>query len=162
MAGFDATLVAALGFGTFVGTMIWLKVPGQITKALDERSGKIAGELAEARRLREEADALLEQSRQTLESAEADAAALLARAEADAEALKVRAARELDAATARRTREAEERIQRAEAQAVADVRAAATETAVRVAERVLAGSVEGKAADQLVAAGIDRIPGKFG
>ena len=56
--GIDATLVAAAGFAVFIGGLIYLKVPNMAIKALDYQSENIAKELAEAKRLREEAEAL--------------------------------------------------------------------------------------------------------
>ena len=49
---------------------------------------------------------------------------------------------------------AETKINQAEAQALADVRAAAAEAAVAAAEKILAQTVKGKVADDLIAQGI--------
>jgi F-type H+-transporting ATPase subunit b len=43
----------------FLGALVYLKVPGMAVAALDKRAEKIKAELEEARRLREEAEALL-------------------------------------------------------------------------------------------------------
>jgi F-type H+-transporting ATPase subunit b len=56
--GIDATMVAAAGFAVFIGGMLYLKVPSMALKGLDDQSAKIANELAEAKRLRAEAEAL--------------------------------------------------------------------------------------------------------
>ncbi len=50
----------AVSFVMFVGLLIYLGVPGKITAALDARADRIANELAEANRLREEAQAVKE------------------------------------------------------------------------------------------------------
>ncbi|HLF21962.1 MAG TPA: F0F1 ATP synthase subunit B, partial [Aestuariivirga sp.] len=49
----------AVSFLLFAGLLVYLKVPALLARMLDERSAKIAGELAEAQKLREEAQALL-------------------------------------------------------------------------------------------------------
>lgn len=54
----DATWVA-IGFVLFILMLIYFKVPGQITKILDNRAEKIKNELDEAKKLREEAQAML-------------------------------------------------------------------------------------------------------
>ena len=62
---------------------------------------------------------------------------------------------------ARRTKMAETKIAQAEAQALADVRAAAAEAAVAAAETILARTVKGKVADDLIAKGIDDVKRKL-
>ena len=62
---------------------------------------------------------------------------------------------------ARRTKMAETKIAQAEAQAVADVRAAAAEAAVAAAEKILTDSVKGKVADDLIARGIGDVKAKL-
>ena len=62
---------------------------------------------------------------------------------------------------ARRTKMAETKIAQAEAQAVADVRAAAAEAAVAAAEKILTESVKGKVADDLIARGIGDVKAKL-
>ena len=61
----------------------------------------------------------------------------------------------------RRTKTAENKIALAEAQALADVRAAAAEAAVAAASTVLAQSVKGQVADDLLAKGIAEVKSKL-
>jgi F-type H+-transporting ATPase subunit b len=56
---------------------------------------------------------------------------------------------------------AETKIAQAEAQAVADVRAAAAEAAVAAAEKILTESVKGKVADDLIGRGIGDVKTKL-
>ena len=58
---------------------------------------------------------------------------------------------------ARRTKTAESKIALAEAQALADVRAAAADAAVTAASTILTQSVKGPVADDLLAKGIDEV-----
>ena len=62
---------------------------------------------------------------------------------------------------ARRTKVAESKIAQAEAQALADVRSAASELAVAAAERILARTVKDKVADDLLAKGIADVRAKL-
>jgi F-type H+-transporting ATPase subunit b len=57
---------------------------------------------------------------------------------------------------------AETKITQAEAQALADVRAVAAETAVRAAEKVLGETVKGKLADDLISSAIKDVKGRLG
>jgi F-type H+-transporting ATPase subunit b len=61
----------------------------------------------------------------------------------------------------RRTKMAEAKIAQAEAQALADVRAAAADTAVSAAERILGAAAKGKVAEDLLARGIEDIKKRF-
>jgi F-type H+-transporting ATPase subunit b len=55
----DATFWALVGLILFFGLVLYLRVPRQIGGALDRRAEAIRGELEQARKLREEAEALL-------------------------------------------------------------------------------------------------------
>jgi len=55
----EAETWVAVAFVLFVALLIYLKAPSMLIAMLDERSARIAKELAEARKLREEARALL-------------------------------------------------------------------------------------------------------
>jgi F-type H+-transporting ATPase subunit b len=62
---------------------------------------------------------------------------------------------------ARRTKMAETKIGQAEAQALADVRAAAADAAVAAAEKILTQSAKGKVAEELIARGIEDVKAKL-
>ena len=62
---------------------------------------------------------------------------------------------------ARRTKMAETKIAQAEAQALADVRAAAADAAVAAAEKILTDTVKGKVADDLIDKGIGDLKSKL-
>ena len=131
----------AVSFFGFVGLLIYYKVPALIGKALDDRAEMIRGKLDEARRLREEAQALLADYQKRTRMAEEEARSIVEQARREAEALTKETQQSLKEMLERRTRLAEEKIARAEAQAVAEVRAAAIDTAVAAAERIMQGKV---------------------
>ena len=62
---------------------------------------------------------------------------------------------------ARRTKMAETKIGQAEAQALADVRAAAADAAVAAAEKILTQTTKGKVAEDLIARGIEDVKAKL-
>ena len=62
---------------------------------------------------------------------------------------------------ARRTKMAETKIGQAEAQALADVRAAAADAAVAAAETILRDTAKGKVAEDLIARGIADVKAKL-
>ena len=60
----------AIAFLIFIGGLVYLGVHSKITGALDQRQARIKGELDEARRLRDEAQALLADYRNKQHEAE--------------------------------------------------------------------------------------------
>ena len=56
---FDESFFVALAFATVIAAFIYLKLPQRLLAALDAKSAEIADELEQARKLREEAQALL-------------------------------------------------------------------------------------------------------
>ena len=62
---------------------------------------------------------------------------------------------------ARRTKMAEGKIAQAETQALADVRAAAADAAVRAAEKILADTVKGKTAESLLETAIRAVKARL-
>lgn len=133
----DPTFWVLISLLIFIGILLWAKVPRLGAKALDERAAAIAKELEDARRMREEAAALLAKYQQRQREAEGEAEALVAQAKAEADRLRAETRRALEERIAARTRMAEDKIARAEKQAEADVRAAAANLAVKAAEQLI-------------------------
>ena len=151
----------ALGFLCFLGLLAYLGAHRKIIAAIDARQARIKAELDDARRLREEAQALLVEFERKGREAETEAAAIIASAKAEAERLAAEAKAKLEDFVARRTKMAEAKIVQAEAQALADVRAAAADAAVTAASTILSQSVKGPVADDLLAKGIDEVRQKL-
>jgi F-type H+-transporting ATPase subunit b len=150
-----------VGFLIFVGILIYVGVPKMLTSALDERGKRVQAELDEARRLKEEAQKLLAEYKAKQRQADAEAAAIIEGAKAEAERIAAESKTKMEEFVTRRTKLAETKIAQAEAQAVADVRAAAAEAAVSAAEKILTESVRGKVADDLLTRGIGDVKSKL-
>jgi len=151
----------ALAFVLFLGLLVYVGAHRRITDALDHRQARIKAELDEARRLREEAQALLAEFERKGREAEGEAAAIIAGAAAEAQRLAVEAKARMEDFVARRTKMAETKIAQAEAQALADVRSAAADAAVIAAEKILTSAAKGKVAEDLLAQGIEDVRKKF-
>ena len=157
----DAEFWVAVSFFIFVGILVYVGVHTKIATALDHRRDRIKAELDEARRLREEAQSLLAHYQQKQKDAEGEAAAILTNAKADAERMAVEAETKMNEFVRRRTKMAETKISLAEAQVLADVRAAAADAAISAAERILKDTAKGKVADDLLASGIEDVKNKL-
>ena len=158
---FDAETWVALAFLCFLGLLGFVGVPKMLTKSLDERGARIKAELDEARKLKDEAAALLAEYRRKREQAEGEAQEIIAGAKAEADRLAIEAKAKIEDFVARRTQMAETKIAQAEAQALADVRGAAAEAAVAAAEKILSEEAKGKLAAELIAKGIDDVRKKL-
>src|SRR6201996_844516 len=109
----------AIGFLCFLGLLAYLGAHRKMIEALDNRRSRIKAELDEARKLREEAQALLAEFERKGREAENEAGAIIAVAKAEAERLPRAAEAPLEDFVARRTKMAEQKIVQAEAQALA-------------------------------------------
>jgi F-type H+-transporting ATPase subunit b len=158
---FEAEFWVAAAFVIFLGVLAYFRVHKMMIDGLDQRTARIKAELDEARRLKEEAAALLAQYKRKQHEAEREAEAIIAGAKAEAERLAVEAKTKIEDLLSRRTKMAETKIAQAEAQAVADVRAAAADAAVAAAERILAKTVKGTLADDLINKGVEELRSKL-
>lgn len=151
----------AVAFVILMGLFAYLGLHRTILKALDHRRDRIRNELDDARKLKDEAQALVAEYRARRQSAEKEAEEIIAGAKAEAERIASEARTKMEDFVTRRTRMAETKIAQAEAQALADVRAAAADAAVEAASRIISGSMKGQAADQLIARGIEEVRRKL-
>ena len=157
----DPEFWVAVAFLIFLGVLVYFGVPKMALSALDERSDRIKQALDEAQRLRSEAQAVLAQYQQKRAEAEKEAQAIIVNARVEAERLAGEAKGKVEEFIARRTKMAEGKIAQAEAQAVADVRAAAADAAVAAAEKILVQTTHGAAAESLIAKGISDLKAKL-
>ncbi len=157
----DAHVWEGIGLGLLIIGLIWLKVPGIAARALDSRGARIQAQLDEATKLREEAEKLLADIKVQRETAERQAAEMLAAAKVDAEQMAVDAKARLEEQIKRRGEMAERRIALADSQAAAEVQAAAAELAAQAAEAVLAARLAGATADPLVDNAVAQLASKF-
>jgi len=153
----EAEFWVAASFLILLAVFGYLGVHRTLAKALDERQARIKAELDEARRLKEEAAALLADYQRRQQDAEREAEQIIATARAEAERTAADARGKMDDFVARRRKMAEAKIAQAEVQALADVRAAAAEAATAAAERILAQTVKGKIAADLLTQGIEDV-----
>jgi F-type H+-transporting ATPase subunit b len=151
----------AVAFFILMGVFAYFGIHRTVLKALDHRSDRIRAELDDARRLKDEAAKVLAEYKSRHASAEREAEDIIASARAEAERIASEAKTKMEDFVARRTKTAESKIALAEAQALADVRAAATNAAVAAASTILSQSVKGEVADELLVKGIAEVREKL-
>jgi len=151
----------AVAFVVLMAVFAYVGVHRTVLTALDHRGERIKAELDDARRLKEEAAKLLAEYKARHAKAEAEAQEIIASAKAEAERIASEAKAKMEDFVVRRTKTAEGKIALAEAQAVADVRAAAANAAVTAASTILSQTVQGSVADDLLAKGIAEVKAKL-
>lgn len=156
-----ASLWATVALVIFLGIVVYMKVPGMISKALDGRADKIRHDLDEARRLREEAQALLAEFQEKRKAAEKEAADIVTAAKREAEMLVAEAHKKTEDYVSRRTAMAEQKIAQAEREAVNEVRSSAVDIAVEAARKLLADNPEIKAGEELFKSSLRELKSKL-
>ena len=158
---YEAEFWVAVAFVILMAVFAYFGIHRTVLTALDHRSERIKAELDDARRLKEEAAKLLAEYKARHAKAEAEAQDIIASAKAEAERIASEAKAKMEDFVVRRTKTAEGKIALAEAQALADVRAAAANAAVTAASAILSQTVQGSVADDLLAKGIAEVKAKL-
>lgn len=151
----------AVAFVILMAVFAYFGVHTTVAKALDRRSERIQAELNEARQLKDEAAKLVADYRSRRASAEREAEEIITNAQAEAQRIAAEAKAKMEEFVERRTKSAENKIAQAEAQALADVRAAAADAAVTAAASIMSQSVKGQLADDLLDKGIAEVRSKL-
>ncbi len=138
----DNTFWAFISLLIFIGIIIYMGVPKMITGMLDNRIKKIEEDLNEAKRLREEAQALLAEYGRKRKEAESEAEDIVIAAQEEATRMREEAAEQLKDMVARRTHAVEQKIAHAEAQALAEVRSRSADVAIEAARVILTKQME--------------------
>ena len=132
-AEFIPALVAFVIIWVIMAKVAWPSVLGM----MDKRQQKIKDDLDAAAESKVKAAEEAKEYEAKLLSAQKEADAIVAAARKEAETIAAETRKGLAEQLERRTKTAEEKIARAEAQALADVRSAAVESAVAAAERLI-------------------------
>jgi F-type H+-transporting ATPase subunit b len=153
----SAEFWVAVSFFLFLGLVVYLGAHKKVAAALDARAARIAKELDEAKRLRLEAEKVLEDYRRKQGDAVKEAQAIVDLAAKEAEILAAETRRSMKEHFDRRMKLAEDKIARAEQEALREVREAAADAAVAAAQIVIKEKLTPETADKLVKQGIEAL-----
>ena len=146
--------IAFIIFFVLFGRKLWTP----LVAMLDKHADAVRAELAEAQRLRQEAEAMLGDARKRREAALTEARTLLERAKEEAVRVTRDAAADAEAAAQRRERMAMDRITAAEKAAVDEVRTLAAEIATAAAEQSIREGLSEQADGRLIDHAIGGLP----
>ncbi len=147
-------LVSFLIFVTLFGK----RLAGAITGMLDARADNVRSELAEAQRLRIDAEHLLADAQAAKTAALDEARLVIERSHLEAARVATAAATDAKAAAGRRERMAMDRIAAAEKAAINEIRALAADIAVAAASQVIAEGLTADAGAPLIDDAIASLP----
>lgn len=150
----ESEVWVAVGLVALLLLLLWLRVPRTVAKMLDDRAGAIAKELGEAKRLREEAAAILVGYQQKAAQAEAEAARIVADAKLEAERFAKETRTQLRQQIERRAQMARDKIEQAETAALEEIRILAADKAAAAAEKLIAEHLDAAGSDTLIAQSI--------
>lgn len=154
---YDSNVVVTVSFVIFFVILGYYGVHRLILDQLDKRAARIKGELDEARRLREEAQATFAEFERKQKEVEAQAEDIVEHARTEARESAEKAKAEVSESIARRLRAADEQIAMAEANAVREVRDKAVSVAVAAAGQVIAERMGDDKAAALIDDGIEQV-----
>ncbi len=151
------TFWALVGLIIFIVIVAAVGAPKKILALLDKRTDRIRDDLDEARKAREEAQALLAEYQRKRRDAERDADAIVEEARREAKRLTEEANEKLREMVERRTKSAENKIAQAEAQALGEVRTRATNLAIAAAADLLAKKLDSDAGSKMIDRSIETV-----
>lgn len=156
----DPTFWTAVAFVIFV-VALFKPVKKALFAGLDSRIEQIRSEVEEAKRLRDEAQALLASYQRKQREAAQEAEDIVKQAREEAAIHRTEAEKSLAELLKRQEALAVEKIAQAEAAAVQEVRDVAVDLAIAATEKILAEKVRGDLSDRLVEKAIGELPQKL-
>jgi F-type H+-transporting ATPase subunit b len=157
----DASFWVLIAFLLVIGLFWRMGAHKAVITGLDKRSQKIADELDQARKLREDAQELLAQYQRRQREAEDEAKGIIEQAKKDAAVLAAEQRKKISEQITRRAKAAEEKIARAEAQALAEVRSQTADMAIEIARRIIRERMDQGAQAALVDRAISEVRTKL-
>lgn len=157
----NTDFVVLIGFLLFVAILMYFNVPSMLGGMLDKRAEDIRSDLDEARKLREEAQALLASYERKSRDVQDQADRIVAHAREEAELAAEQAKKDIQTSIERRMQAAEQQIASAEAAAVREVRDRAAAVAVAAARDVVAGQMTAADASRLIDEAISQVDAKL-
>jgi len=157
----DSSFWVLIAFVIVLGVFARAGLHKTMASGLDKRANRIADEINEARKMREEAQELLAQYQRRQREAETEAAAIIEQAKKDAKALAAEARDKIHAQMERRAKAAEDKIARAEAQALSEVRGRAADVAIAAAQEIIRERMDTGAQNAFIEKSIAELRGKL-
>ena len=157
----DPTFWVLVAFIAFILALVYMKVPGIVSKTLDARSAKIRADLEEAEALLKESQDLLASYQRNQQEAENEAEIVRREARKEADRIIETGRFRLDESLKRREDLILERINQAESTAIAEVQSRIIVVAMKATRSLLSNNLSDARSQSLLNAAIKELPGKL-
>lgn len=157
----NTNFIVLLAFILFLVVLAYFKIPALLGGMLDKRAEGIRDELDEAKKLREDAQALLASYERKQREVQDQSARIVEHAKEEAKLAAEQARAEMEKSVARRLAAATDQIKSAQDAAVKDVRDSAISVAVAAARTVVSNQMTDKDGDALIASAIKEVDAKL-
>lgn len=156
----DPTLWLVFSFGIFV-VLAFVFGRRSVLTILDGKIEKIRDDISSAEKLRNEADALLNQYKSNLQNASVEADRIIAKAKAQAEDIRKQSETEFTETMARREAMLKTRVEQMERTAIEDIRRYAAELAISATTEIISQKLSQQSANTLADESIRHISEKL-
>ena len=157
----DPTFWVLVAFIAFILALVYMKVPGIVSKTLDARSAKIRADLEEAEALLKESQDLLASYQRNQQEAENEAEIVRREARKEADRIIETGRFRLDESLKRREDLILERINQAESTAIAEVQSRIIVVAMKATRSLLSNNLSDARSQSLLDSAIKELPGKL-
>ena len=157
----DPTFWILVAFIAFILTLVYMKVPGMVSKTLDARSAKIRSDLDEAEALLKESQDLLASYQRNQQEAENEAEIIRLKAKKEADRIIENGRIRLNQSLKRREELTLERINQAEATAIEEIRSRIAGIAINATRNLLSNNLSDARSQSLLNSAIKELPGKL-
>ncbi|KEG19899.1 F0F1 ATP synthase subunit B [Bartonella bacilliformis] len=151
------TFWAFIGLILFLALLFYFKVPAMALRGLDERAKRIASELDEALRLREEAQEILAEYQKKCAGIEKDVQEIITAAKHEAEIIVAEARVKTEEYVKNRNKLVEQKIAQAESNAIQEISSSVVDLVIFSARTIINNELDSKKADDLIKESIIKV-----
>ena len=145
----DATFWVMISFFTFIGLLIYFKIPQKIKITLDENIDSIKSQINEADKLKEDAKNILTEHEKKISNSKAEVNQMISKANEDAEKNVIKTNQDFHNLMDSRKKNAEERIKQLKNQALKDIKNASVKIAIESVEKLIKNSLDKSKLDKI-------------
>ncbi|AGA64724.1 ATP synthase protein, subunit B [Liberibacter crescens BT-1] len=146
---FDETFIVFVALIGFFAILLYYRIPSVLYAYLDVRANQIREEIAEAKRLREEAEHLFNETQKQLKKAEQESLKIIDSAERQAELIYAEAQKQEKNFIASRLLMLEKKIYQAEMEAMSAIYSAVSEATINVSKQIITDKLDDNIKSQL-------------
>ena len=145
----DATFWVMISFFTFIGLLIYFKIPQKIKITLDENIDSIKSQINEADKLKEDAKNILTENEKKISNSKVEVKQMINKANEEAEKNVIKTNQDFHNLMDSRKKNAEERIKQLKNQVLKDIKNASVKIAIESVEKLIKNSLDKSKLDKI-------------